>query len=63
MDRSAWEPTVTSIVIALVGLVIAAVGGWLGGELVERLGIGVETDAGPDAGSSLKRSVSKPVAR
>jgi len=32
------------------------VGGWFGGELVERLGIGVHEGANPDAPSSLSTS-------
>ena len=39
---------------SFAGLFLALVGGWLGGELVERLGIGVEGDANPDAPSSLE---------
>lgn len=42
-----------AIVISSVALVLALVGGWLGGELVERLGIGVHRGAHPDAPSSL----------
>jgi uncharacterized membrane protein len=36
-----------------IGVAIAVVSSWLGGELVERLGIGVNEDANPDAPSSL----------
>lgn len=42
-----------AIVISSVALVLALVGGWLGGELVERLGIGVHPGAHPNAPSSL----------
>jgi uncharacterized membrane protein len=39
--------------LSLAGLAIALLTGWLGGELVNRLGIGVEPGAHPDAPSSL----------
>ncbi|MFC4855786.1 DUF2231 domain-containing protein [Actinophytocola glycyrrhizae] len=60
LDSTTWEPSVTSFLITLAGLVLAAVTGWLGGELVERLGVGVDDDAGLDASSSLKRTVDTP---
>jgi uncharacterized membrane protein len=41
------------IVLEVVGLLSALVTGWLGGELVDRLGIGVDPGANPDAPSSL----------
>jgi uncharacterized membrane protein len=40
-------------VLSLIALALLSVGGWLGGELVERLGIGVWEDANVDAPSSL----------
>jgi uncharacterized membrane protein len=42
---------VTIEVVALAGLVIGA---WFGGELVDRLGVGVDSDAHLDAPSSLR---------
>ncbi len=48
-----WVPAWPALVAAWLGLVVSGVGGWLGGELVERLGISVEEDAHPDAPSSL----------
>lgn len=42
-----------AILLSAVGVVIGAITGWLGGELVTRLGIGVESGANPDAPSSL----------
>jgi uncharacterized membrane protein len=47
------DPSGAPIALSLIGLACGAVGGWLGGELVERLGIGVHTDAHVDAPSSL----------
>jgi uncharacterized membrane protein len=48
-----WGPSTVAMVLAWAGLLVAGVGGWLGGELVERLGISVEEGAHPDAPSSL----------
>lgn len=42
-----------AILLSVVGVVIGAVTGWLGGELVTRLGIGVDSGANPEAPSSL----------
>ena len=47
------DPTTGALIFALAGLAVAAVGGWLGGELVNRLGVGVEPGAHLDAPSSL----------
>lgn len=60
LDRTTWEPSTTSFLIALAGLVLAGIAGWLGGELVERLGVGVDDDANLDASSSLRRTVRTP---
>jgi uncharacterized membrane protein len=46
-------PGTTAFVLALVGLGLALVTGWLGGELVDRLGVGVDDGANLDAPSSL----------
>jgi uncharacterized membrane protein len=42
-----------TLVLELAGFAALMVGGWLGGELVDRLGIGVDDGAHPDARSSL----------
>ncbi|MFI9643352.1 DUF2231 domain-containing protein [Micromonospora sp. NPDC051925] len=42
------------IAIEVVGVAILGVSAWLGGELVDRLGVGVDRDAGLDAPSSLR---------
>jgi uncharacterized membrane protein len=57
----AGNPTTLAFALGLVGLLIALVTGWLGGELVSRLGVGVYSDANVDAPSSL--SSSSPVPR
>ncbi len=49
----ASAPSTTAFVIGLVAVVLALVTGWLGGELVERLGIGVDTGAHVNAPNSL----------
>jgi len=42
-------------VCSFAGAALALVTGWLGGELVDRLGIGAYANAGVDAPSSLDR--------
>lgn len=49
-------PTVLSFSCATGGLLLGGVSGWLGGELVNRLGIGVSADANVNAPSSLSRT-------
>ena len=49
--RSAPGPL--SQLLSVAGVLLALPGGWLGGELVERLGIGVHPGANPNAPSSL----------
>ena len=46
-------PPTEAIVAGLAGLVLAAVTGWLGGELVDRLGVGVDEGAHLNSPSSL----------
>lgn len=52
-EGSTWEPEPIAFVLSAVGVVLAVVTGWMGGELVERLGVGVHEGAHPDAPSSL----------
>lgn len=47
------RPEMLASILSFAGLGFAAVGGWLGGELVERLGVGVDDGAHLDAPSSL----------
>jgi uncharacterized membrane protein len=42
-----------AFILSLLGVLLALVTGWLGGELVERLGIGVDEGAHADSPSSL----------
>ena len=46
-------PSGAALAFSFIGVLLALVTGWLGGELVDRLGIGIDTGAHPDAPSSL----------
>jgi uncharacterized membrane protein len=46
-------PSTAALVMSFAGFVLALVTGWLGGELVDRLGIGVDEGANVNAPSSL----------
>ncbi|MCP2329321.1 putative membrane protein [Hamadaea flava] len=48
-----WQPGVLAMVFSFAGLALAGFTGWLGGELVERLGVGVDEGANADSPSSL----------
>jgi uncharacterized membrane protein len=48
-DEPGYVPTTLAFVLGLAGALLATVTGWLGGELVDRLGVGVDPDAGLDA--------------
>lgn len=48
-----WDPTVWALVCSFAAVVLAVAAAWMGGELVERLGVGVDEGAGVDAPSSL----------
>jgi uncharacterized membrane protein len=50
---NAWEPTAWALVCSFAAVVLAVATAWMGGELVERLGVGVDEGAGVDAPSSL----------
>jgi uncharacterized membrane protein len=47
------EPVLLAIILSAIGVGIALITGWLGGELVGRLGVGVAEGAHVDAPSSL----------
>jgi uncharacterized membrane protein len=57
VGEPAWHPGAGALVFGFLGVAIGAVTAWMGGELVERLGIGVAQDAHPDAPSSLGAGV------
>ena len=49
-----YAPSALALTLTFAGAAASVVTGWLGGELVERLGVGVDADAHLDATSSLK---------
>ena len=49
------EPGATAIVLSFVGVGLVSLGGYLGGELVFRMGVGVSEGANLDASDSLSR--------
>jgi uncharacterized membrane protein len=51
--ESPAEPPTGAIVAGLTGFVFAAITSWLGGELVDRMGVGVDDGAHLDSPSSL----------
>jgi uncharacterized membrane protein len=55
IDREQYLPDVTPMVLGLLGGGVALFTAWLGGELVYRLRVGVDDDAGLDASNSLSR--------
>jgi uncharacterized membrane protein len=50
---SPQAPGIAAVVLSCAGVVLSLVTGWLGGELVDRLGVGVDDGANLDAPSSL----------
>jgi uncharacterized membrane protein len=57
VDRN---PTTGVFLIEVAALVLGSVAGWLGGELVDRLGVGVDDGAHLDAPSSLSGQPARP---
>lgn len=53
------RPPMSASALSIVGFLLALVGGWLGGELVERLGVAVHPGANLDAPSSLSTDSSR----
>jgi uncharacterized membrane protein len=48
-------------ILSVLGFVLALVGGWLGGELVERLGVSVHPGANVNAPNSLTTDATTPI--
>jgi uncharacterized membrane protein len=48
-----YLPTTLALVLSFVGFALAGITGWLGGELVDRLSVGVDDGANLNAASSL----------
>jgi uncharacterized membrane protein len=53
MSDATYLPDTTPLLLGLLGLAIALVTAWLGGELVYRLGVAVDDGANLDASSSI----------
>ena len=53
-------PSMTAFVLSFVGVAAALLGGWLGGELVERLGVSVTPEANLNAPNSLTHDARDP---
>jgi uncharacterized membrane protein len=50
-------PTALAFILSLAGALLALVTGWLGGELVDRLGVGVSPDANLNAPASFETGI------
>ncbi len=48
-----FAPSAVALIPSFIAIALAAVSGWLGGELVDRLGVGVDPGAHLNASSSL----------
>lgn len=55
-----YIPSTLAFILSLAGVLLATVTGWLGGELVDRLGVGVDTGANLNAPSSLSGQPTMP---
>lgn len=53
MDEVLYVPSVAAFVLEILAVSIGGVTAWLGGELVDRLGVGVDNGANLNAPSSL----------
>jgi uncharacterized membrane protein len=56
-------PDALALTLSFVGVVLALGTGWLGGELVDRLGVGLDEGAHLDAPSSLRSQWSRSTSR
>jgi uncharacterized membrane protein len=57
LGEDGYPPSALAFILSLVGALLALVTGWLGGELVDRLGVGVSPDAGLDAPASFETGI------
>ncbi len=53
LNNPGYHPNTAGFILEIIAVLLALVTGWLGGELVERLGVGVDPGANVDAPSSL----------
>jgi len=56
------NPSPIAYVLSVIGVLLALVTGWLGGELVDRLGVGIDEGANINAPSSLSSHSTKTAA-
>ena len=56
-DEPEYTPTTLAFVLSLAGALLATLPGGLGGELVDRLGVGVDPEAGLDTPASFKTGI------
>jgi len=54
-----YVPPASALALSFVGFALAGVAGWLGGELVDRLGVGVDDGANLNAPNSLKGPIAR----
>ena len=59
LTDTGFAPSVLALVFSYAGIVLGSVTAWLGGELVFRLGVGPDRDAGLNAPNSLTEQGSK----
>ena len=53
MNAPNYEPGTLALILSIAGAILATITGWLGGELVYRLAMGIDRGANLDASSSL----------
>jgi uncharacterized membrane protein len=55
LSAESWQPNPLALACSFVAVLLAVATAWMGGELVERLGVGVEAGADVNAPSSLSQ--------
>lgn len=63
LGNPSYQPIAIGFILEIVAVLLALVTGWLGGELVERLGVGVHAGANLDAPSSLSERMAEQASR
>jgi uncharacterized membrane protein len=56
-----YDPSTLALILSFMGIILATVAAWFGGELVDRLRVGVDEGANLDAPSSLSGPAVQPV--
>lgn len=59
LGNPSYQPNTLGFVLEIIAVLLALMTGWLGGELVERLGVGVHAGANLDAPSSLSERMAE----